>query len=89
MVLLTPAELRELIKDVVSQCLEEKLPAAETVKEDQLLSISEVADFFSVTLVTIHAWSKSGLLKKYRIGSKVYFKKSEMIESLKKGKHYG
>ena len=35
----------------------------------QLMTRQEVADFFKVSLVTVHDWIKKGWLKSYRIGN--------------------
>ena len=82
---LTPDELKALIRDAVNE-VNEKLPTSELVKEDQLISLNECADFLSVSLVTIHTWKKAGLIPFYRISNKIYFKKNEVIGSLKKRK---
>ena len=51
--------------------------------EVTLLSRKEVADFFNISLVTLHKWTKKGVVKSYKIGNKVRFKKSEVLEALK------
>lgn len=48
-----------------------------------LLRRSDVAKLFSVSLVTVSSWSKSGRLKSYRINSRVFFKKDEVMAAMK------
>ena len=43
----------------------------------QYLSRREVADFLKVSLVTVHKWTKEGLINSYRIGRKVMYKKMQ------------
>ncbi|NND10098.1 MAG: helix-turn-helix domain-containing protein, partial [Flavobacteriaceae bacterium] len=42
----------------------------------------EVARMLKIDLSTLHLWCKEGKLKKYGIGKRVYFKRSEIEEAL-------
>jgi excisionase family DNA binding protein len=53
-------------------------------KVDELLTKQETANILKVSLVTLWDWTKKGVLPAYRIGYKVRYKKSEVLESLKK-----
>ena len=53
-------------------------------KQSGYLSRKEVAALLKITLQTLHDWTKYGYLKKYKIGSRVLYKKSEVIEALEK-----
>jgi excisionase family DNA binding protein len=53
-------------------------PEPETV----LITRQQVADYIGVSLPTLHAWTKNGTLKAYRIGNKVRYKKNEILEAL-------
>lgn len=48
----------------------------------ELMTRQEVADYFKVSLVTIHDWLNKKWLKSYRIGNKVRFKRHEVEEAL-------
>ena len=50
--------------------------------ETTLLTRNEVAKMFGVSLVTIHEWSKKGVLQSYKVGNQVRFKQSEVFEAL-------
>lgn len=46
------------------------------------LTRKETAEFFGVSLPTIHAWVNDGLLNSYKMGTKTYFKRSELVDTL-------
>ncbi|SRX73353.1 helix-turn-helix domain-containing protein [Aequorivita antarctica] len=48
----------------------------------ELLSRKETAKFLNITLVTLHNWTKSKLIKPYYKGRRVYYKKCEIVASL-------
>ena len=59
------------------------------VKEEKLLARKDLARFFGVSLVTINDWMNKGLLPYYKLNTRVYFKKSEILERLDTLKKYG
>lgn len=67
-------EFKQLLKTFLEQ--QEKL--------DELLTRQETANILKVSLVTLWDWTKKDVLPAYRIGYKVRYKKSEVLESLKK-----
>ena len=50
--------------------------------EKNLMTIDNVADFFSIDRVTVWKWRKQGRLKAYGMGRRVYFKRSEVVAAL-------
>ncbi len=53
-------------------------------EKDPLLTIEEVAGLFDVSIVTVHAWKKKGLLRGFkRVGARVYIKESDCMASMK------
>jgi len=44
----------------------------------KLMTRSEVKDFFSITLLTVTNWTKKGILKPYKVGNRVYYKRAEI-----------
>jgi len=77
---LTSEDLRELFLKTIT---EEILPVIQTTsKETELLTRKEVAKLLRVSLPTLHDWTKRGVIKAYRIEGKVYYKRSEIEESL-------
>lgn len=51
-------------------------------QSDKLITREQTAKLLSVSLVTIHNWTKSGILKAYRIGNKIRFKEVEVLQAL-------
>lgn len=82
---LEPDELKTIIKDCLLEALAENVnPQQLAEKDDPLIKLSEACRLLGVSSVTIHAWKKTGLIPFYRISNKIYFKKNELINSLKK-----
>lgn len=48
----------------------------------EYLTRSEISKILKVDLSTIHNWTKQGKLKPYGIGSRIYFKRDEVEQSL-------
>jgi excisionase family DNA binding protein len=55
-----------------------------TKEDDAFLKIEEVCAILHVSKVTVHKWKSNGLLPFYRLGSKIYFKKSEILAAAAK-----
>jgi excisionase family DNA binding protein len=76
-------EFLDLIKKSVSEAISSHHKEEETqVKSDDLLSIEDIQKIFNVSKVTVHKWKKKGLLPFYKMNRKVYFKKSEVLDSM-------
>lgn len=61
----------------------DKLPEMlEAMQAEDLLSRQQAMQFLDVSSATLDRWSKQGLINRYGIGGRVYFKKSEIINSL-------
>ena len=71
--------LRRVIQELYP---ESKLPSLPIKEEETLLRRKEVAKLFSVSLVTISQWMKSGKLPYHRINSRIFFKKSEVWSAM-------
>jgi len=50
----------------------------------RLLTRKEAADLLSITLPTLHHWSKTGLIQAYYLGRRIYYKESELLNALQK-----
>lgn len=73
----------ELVNLFLKGFTKEILPVIKTTsKEIELLTRKETAKLLRVSLPTLHDWTKRGIIKGYRIEGKVYYKKSEIEESL-------
>lgn len=79
----SPNALANLIADAVRKQLEtlsRELKTQDQQPGNELMTRKECAEFFAVSLVTIHDWVKNGILKPYKVGHRTYFKRSELME---------
>ena len=79
------SELLELIKKSVAESFDTELKTFlknSMKEEEQLLKIEEACVLLKVSKVTIHKWKKQNKIRSYRIGRKIYFKKSELMNSI-------
>lgn len=51
-------------------------------KEIEYLTRDEVAEMLKITLMTVNEWANKGILKRYKIGKRVLFKKNEVEEAI-------
>lgn len=80
--------LREHIKPIILEAIEEKLrqhlpPPKPQADDESFLTRSEAAKVLGVGLCTLDKLTKYGNLQKYRNGSIVRLKKSEVLEAFK------
>lgn len=70
---------------VVRSVIEDSLASAHgKAPNDELLTITEAAKFLNCSRTTLWSYTKRNYIDSYRIGQKVFFKKSELMKSLKK-----
>lgn len=85
-ILLTSITLDELLDKITERInIALSIKASEkmdTPTPEELLTIKDLERLFNVSKVTIHKWKKRGLLPFYKMNRKVYFKRSEVIESM-------
>lgn len=77
------AELKNLISEVLRtelKNLNDSQPEKETT---ELITRLQTAKILNVSLPTLNDWTKKGIIKGYRIGSRVRYKKNEVFEALK------
>ena len=77
-------EFQSLIAETVRNEVSFLKQTDSQAQNDELIKLNEVAVLLNVSKVTIHSWKKSGKIPFYRISNKVYFKKNEVLEALKK-----
>ena len=79
----TPDQLRNnIIKDVR---IELKILAEnfQPKKQPEYLTRKEVAKILKVSLVTLSDWNKKGVIKPYRLGNLIRYKRVEIDQALK------
>ncbi|QVY66875.1 helix-turn-helix domain-containing protein [Polaribacter sp. Q13] len=78
----TIEELSDKIADKLLLKIEVYLKDLSKSRNVQLLKRKEVADLLRVSLVTIDAWSRIGLINPIRMGNKKFFKKQDILDVL-------
>ena len=63
--------------------LDELGAKVETPKRTVFLTRNEVGERLKISLPTVWAWSKQGILKPHRLGNKIRFIESEVIAAAK------
>ena len=85
-VILSPIPVPELVKLISDAVLSkspispEKAPSMQEM--ENFLTRQEVSKLFHISLVTLNKHTKSKRLKAHRIGARVLYKKSEIIQAL-------
>lgn len=78
------ADFKKEILDGVSEVLKGFANNLQSKESDVLLTREETAKLLSVSLVTLWDWTKKDILPAYRIGNKIRYKKSEVLNSMSK-----
>ncbi len=83
---ITPADLIELFRPMIQA----ELHQIKDNKEERLISPAEVCKLFnpSISKPTLKAWTAKGLLQDHRLGGRVFYKQSEILNSLQTLKKY-
>jgi hypothetical protein len=81
--------LHNLSSENLSACFTSIHKAIDSLKCDfsksdteTYLTRHQVAEMLQCDISTVHNWTKSGILKAYGIGARVYYKKSEIEASM-------
>lgn len=81
---LTPEQLQNAIVDGVKVHLNELKKSFQPKEPTEFLTRSEVAELLKIDLSTVHNWTKRGRLTSYGIGSRIYYKRSEVENAIVK-----
>ncbi len=79
---------KEDLKNLITESFRQVLIENNNIKKDhsgekeEILLIDDIQRIFRVSKVTIHKWKKKGLIPYYKLNRRLYFKKSEVINSL-------
>lgn len=77
---LTPAELFSRLESILDELIN-KLPENTSVGP-KYLSRQEVSEILKISLPTLNDWSKRGVLKQYKIGNRVLYRKDEVESAI-------
>ncbi|WP_029035172.1 helix-turn-helix domain-containing protein [Salinimicrobium terrae] len=79
---ISPEELREDLRREIKQDLREELQAFSKLfapkEPTEWITRQEAAALIGVSLVSIHNWTKVGVIQAHKIGTRIRFKRSEI-----------
>jgi hypothetical protein len=75
-------DFKKWIREVLHEQLQQTQPPSTKTPEEPLLSRQQIAAELGISLVTLTDWMKKGL-PYLRLNGRVYFKRSEVISSMK------
>lgn len=80
----TEEELKTVISDCIKKEFQYFTPPQPPIQSDseELLTSKQSAKLYGVSLPTLHKWKTEGRVKSYRIGTRVRFKRSELLSAL-------
>lgn len=78
----TPQQLKESILSEVRTELQNITLNFQPKKQPEYLTRKEVAKILKVSLVTVSDWNKKGVLKPYRLGNLIRYKREELEKAL-------
>jgi len=79
---LSISDLEQIITRIVKNELKEFRENSSTYNNEELLTRSEACSLLKINMTTLWNWSRKGKIVSYGIGNRVYYKKSELLESL-------
>ena len=79
---ITPQQLKESILSDVRTELKEIVLNFQPQLQPEYLTRKEVAQILKVSLVTLTDWNKKGVLKPYRLGNLIRYKRVELDQAL-------
>jgi len=80
-------DLKHLVKEVVKEIRKTELIYDSNISpEEDRLSQQEAAKFLGISVTSIIAWKKKGLVPYFQIGRSIFFSKKELLELAKKNR---
>ena len=88
-IILTPTTKQELVSEITQNILCGITTILKESRETDLhaktwLTAKETESILKISAVTRWTWSKSGILKSYKIGNRIRYRKDEVIQALTK-----
>lgn len=83
-IVLSPVPLADLVGEIAREVCSrmDARPNAAPPQPEELLTREEAAQLLGITLPTLREYTKRGLVTGYRIGTRVRYKRSEVVGSL-------
>jgi len=85
-ILIQKIDVTEL-KNIIQKSISEEFTRIRSEFEqknslEELLSRKETAELLSISFPTLGEWSKMGVIRSYKLGNRVYYKRSEIFDKL-------
>lgn len=77
-------ELESTIEKVITKIIDQQ-GRRPTANADEYITRLETAEILKVSLVTLHHWTRQGLIQHYKIASRVRYKRAEVMQLLENG----
>lgn len=89
-IILSSITIDELVNKVTESVLAAIAENKNLELNQKLISPAETTALFSpkISLSSLNRWTKQGLLKQYRVGGRLYYRQSEVLEAAKELKQY-
>ncbi|WP_232817793.1 helix-turn-helix domain-containing protein [Winogradskyella tangerina] len=82
---LSPDEFKESIRSIVQELMpQQKKEVNKPAFSDELLTVEETLKLLKCSKQALWNWRKNGILPSYRLGNRVYYKKSDIFNKLVK-----
>lgn len=76
-------DLQAFAENLMNKTLESKPEPIRSQEPEQPISQNEAVKYLGKSRQTLIAWRKKGIIKGHTLGGRVFFLKSELLESLK------
>jgi hypothetical protein len=75
----------QCIEDLVYNAVKKAMGIKASTEDNDFITRQETASILKISMVTLHHWTNKGLIKHYKISSRVRYKKSEVLKMLEDG----
>jgi len=79
----TPDEIRAIFKDCLASVNLISKPAPPDKEVERPISQLEAIEFLGKSRQTLAAWRRKGVISAHRLGGRIYYLKSELLEAMK------
>ena len=79
---ITPEKLQNAIIEGLKTQIESLILLSQQKEQNEYLTRLDVAELFQIDVSSVHNWTKKGILQSYQIGGRVYYKRTEVENSI-------